>query len=282
MDIKECLNGCLSRLYYGIEYVNESGNTCTINAVCSGESNQSYACEVEILYAGKKEEYGSCISWDRNDSWIIGDGSRAYLAVKDKKLVLIQVRYNTPEMYSECAEWPDNPQISKEICSLEQIVKMTLETSSGWRGECYRERTYNLKQKKWADSMEVHCYCPECGAEIEKPYIQCPNGDWKEYFEDQWVCILHRSTGAVTIERVFPFPTESHEWEEIKTFLAEPQDPEGNQMAPQANEQAEEPEIIRIEGSDEARRQVNGVWQHMHGDYKYWHPMARTHKESKK
>ena len=37
-------------------------------------------------------------------------------------------------------------------------------------------------------------------------------------------------------------------------------------------------EIIQVEGSEELRRQVNGVWQHKHEGYDYWHPMARVHK----
>ncbi len=37
-------------------------------------------------------------------------------------------------------------------------------------------------------------------------------------------------------------------------------------------------EII-VEGTDEKRRYQNDVWQHMHGDYCYWHPMGRMHKE---
>jgi small subunit ribosomal protein S3 len=43
----------------------------------------------------------------------------------------------------------------------------------------------------------------------------------------------------------------------------------------------EEAEVIHVEGSDEVRRQVNAVWQHKHGSYDYWHPMARVHKEVK-
>jgi len=46
-------------------------------------------------------------------------------------------------------------------------------------------------------------------------------------------------------------------------------------------EEGEESEIIYVEGSDEVRRQVNGVWQHKHESYDYWHPMARVHKEAK-
>ncbi|MCQ1535513.1 30S ribosomal protein S3 [Methanosarcina sp. KYL-1] len=43
----------------------------------------------------------------------------------------------------------------------------------------------------------------------------------------------------------------------------------------------EEAELIYVEGSDEVRRQVSGVWQHKHEGYDYWHPMARVHKEAK-
>ena len=43
----------------------------------------------------------------------------------------------------------------------------------------------------------------------------------------------------------------------------------------------EEAEVIQVEGSEELRRQVNGVWQHKHEGYDYWHPMARVHKEAK-
>ncbi|MDD3042078.1 MAG: 30S ribosomal protein S3 [Methanosarcinaceae archaeon] len=49
----------------------------------------------------------------------------------------------------------------------------------------------------------------------------------------------------------------------------------------EASEDEEESEIIQVEGSDELRRQVGGVWQHKHETYDYWHPMARVHKEAK-
>ena len=39
-----------------------------------------------------------------------------------------------------------------------------------------------------------------------------------------------------------------------------------------------EGDVIEIEGSDEVRRYENGFWQHKHGEYGYWHPMARIHK----
>ena len=49
----------------------------------------------------------------------------------------------------------------------------------------------------------------------------------------------------------------------------------------EASEDSEEAELIYVEGSEEVRRQVNGVWQHKHENYDYWHPMARVHKEAK-
>lgn len=42
-----------------------------------------------------------------------------------------------------------------------------------------------------------------------------------------------------------------------------------------------EGEEIEVEGTDEVRRWIVGVWQHKHGGYDYWHPTARVHKESK-
>lgn len=38
---------------------------------------------------------------------------------------------------------------------------------------------------------------------------------------------------------------------------------------------------IEVEGTDEKMRCVDDMWQHMHGDYCYWHPMGRVHKERK-
>jgi len=37
---------------------------------------------------------------------------------------------------------------------------------------------------------------------------------------------------------------------------------------------------ITVEGTDEIRRYQNDIWQHKHGEYEYWHPMARIHKNS--
>lgn len=40
-----------------------------------------------------------------------------------------------------------------------------------------------------------------------------------------------------------------------------------------------EGDVIEVEGTKEKRRYVNNMWQHMHGDYCYWHPMGRVHKD---
>ena len=62
--------------------------------------------------------------------------------------------------------------------------------------------------------------------------------------------------------------------------VAEPEEAEEEPQA-EAAEEFEEAEVIQVEGSEELRRQVNGVWQHKHEGYDYWHPMARVHKEAK-
>jgi small subunit ribosomal protein S3 len=62
--------------------------------------------------------------------------------------------------------------------------------------------------------------------------------------------------------------------------VAEPEEAEEEPRA-ETSDDFEEAEVIHVEGSDEVRRQVNGVWQHKHGSYDYWHPMARVHKEAK-
>jgi small subunit ribosomal protein S3 len=61
--------------------------------------------------------------------------------------------------------------------------------------------------------------------------------------------------------------------------VAEPEEAEESQA--ETSEDFEEAELIYVEGSEEVRRQVNGVWQHKHESYDYWHPMARVHKEAK-
>ncbi|MDI9395083.1 MAG: 30S ribosomal protein S3 [Euryarchaeota archaeon] len=70
-----------------------------------------------------------------------------------------------------------------------------------------------------------------------------------------------------------PTPVETPE-------LAEPEEAEEEFQA-EPSEDIEEAELVYVEGSEEVRRQVNGVWQHKHEGYDYWHPMARVHKEAK-
>lgn len=71
---------------------------------------------------------------------------------------------------------------------------------------------------------------------------------------------------------------------ELVEEAAEPEAAETEEAEPEMSaegEEGEESELIYVEGSDEVRRQVNGVWQHKHESYDYWHPMARVHKEAK-
>ena len=80
------------------------------------------------------------------------------------------------------------------------------------------------------------------------------------------------SPAAPALEKAPQQPLEAVE-------VAEPEEAE-EEAQPEA-EDFEEAEIIHVEGSEELRRQVNGVWQHKHGTHDYWHPMARVHKEAK-
>ena len=66
---------------------------------------------------------------------------------------------------------------------------------------------------------------------------------------------------------------------EVVEVVEEPKEAE-EEAQPEASEDFEEAELIYVEGSEEVRRQVNGVWQHKHESYDYWHPMARVHKEA--
>ncbi|MDW7732390.1 MAG: 30S ribosomal protein S3 [Methanolobus sp.] len=47
-----------------------------------------------------------------------------------------------------------------------------------------------------------------------------------------------------------------------------------------SGEEPEEPEPME-DLVDEQRRLLDGVWQHKHDGYDYWHPIARVHKEEK-
>lgn len=76
--------------------------------------------------------------------------------------------------------------------------------------------------------------------------------------------------------------------EATESEIAEPEvaDEEESEVEAEESEsemadEDEEAELIYVEGSDEVRRQVSGIWQHKHGSYDYWHPMARIHKEAK-
>lgn len=77
-----------------------------------------------------------------------------------------------------------------------------------------------------------------------------------------------------------PAPAAAPEKPVEAVEVAEPEEAE-EEFQSEDSEDFEEAEIIQVEGSDEVRRQVNGVWQHKHESHDYWHPMARVHKEAK-
>lgn len=77
-----------------------------------------------------------------------------------------------------------------------------------------------------------------------------------------------------------PVPAAAPEKPVEAVEVAEPEEAE-EEFQSEDSEDFEEAEIIQVEGSDEVRRQVNGVWQHKHESHDYWHPMARVHKEAK-
>jgi small subunit ribosomal protein S3 len=82
-----------------------------------------------------------------------------------------------------------------------------------------------------------------------------------------------KSKAPAEPEKVVEKVIEEIEVAELEEAEEEPQT--------EVSENFEEVELIYVEGSEEVRRQVNGVWQHKHESYDYWHPMARVHKEAK-
>jgi small subunit ribosomal protein S3 len=78
-----------------------------------------------------------------------------------------------------------------------------------------------------------------------------------------------------------PSPAAAPEKPVEAVEVAEPEEAEEESQPEASAEDFEEAELIYVEGSDEVRRQVNGVWQHKHESHDYWHPMARVHKEAK-
>lgn len=266
MIFEECLAGCLCRLKCKVVY--KSGyddfesvripKKSFVEVIKSGESHMSYANVVDLYdeYSDLTEELGSRLNWDNHDQWINGDGSSAILGVKDGKLVVLQCNYD--RIHNSVCKWGKEYTVTKEICILDDIISMSFETSSGWKGDCYSER----------DESNEEC------ARTKR----------------NWLCVWHRSDGSVTIcDEMFPF-WEHNEIEMLKSITKKGKIDDSEipcaDVSPVGTnidyvDFTEESEIIEVEGSDEVRRQVNGIWQHKHGNYDYWHPMTRIHKEAK-
>jgi len=154
-----------------------------VEALNSAQASESYARKVwlhpepeeaEEFLLGERslrkepEVFGSHRWWSGDTDRLVGEGSAACLKVRGNSLVVVQQSYNEAE---EEGSW--NGPTERKICSVDSIVKMEFETTSGWRGECYPERVYPGGFDYW-----------------DQPFT-----------EGLWICILHRSTGAVTIDR---------------------------------------------------------------------------------
>ena len=172
MDKRNCLKGVLERLKMQI-FFNTPNGVEEVSAIKSYQSDESYTHQVTL----KNKTLGSYLSWGNNYSVVKGDGSSAFLEMDGENIVIVQKDY---DRNYEGGFWKGSttPQI---ICRVDDVVKMSFTTSSGWQGECYPERVYEKEDE----------------------------GGERSYRESDWLVVLHRSTGSVTIERDFPFPLTS-------------------------------------------------------------------------
>ncbi|WP_406658121.1 30S ribosomal protein S3 [Methanolobus sp. ZRKC2] len=79
---------------------------------------------------------------------------------------------------------------------------------------------------------------------------------------------------VVVEETVTEEVTESVSTEEPSEGISE-------EAAVETSEEAPEEPAPMEDLADEQRRLLDGVWQHKHEGYDYWHPIARVHKEEK-
>ncbi len=200
MKLRTCIDGVLSRLRYSIHFEKNGRNFVAHGVQNKQEDNEAtvniFTVSQESIHEPTLlkniKKCGSWITWDSENTWLVGDGSEARICRRGDNLVIFQDEFpfsdyetHAPGVVYEPPEWKI-PVIS-HLCEMPQVKKLEFETGGGWRGECYPERKYNNHR------------CPECG-KIVTP----------QYSENEWVCILHRSTGAVTIEREFPFDDWNH------------------------------------------------------------------------
>lgn len=190
MDKITCLRGVVDRLIAVITFRgqrrHDGASLWRVEALQSAQAGESYAKQVMVLPAHEGSAYiiGGRVPTGYEeialkelgskrgdigttaDTYFIGDGSQAILQVTESgDLTVTQSDYDSLFLGAG-GKWNGATE-PRRLCGLDDIVKMEFETTSGWRGECYPERV--------ADR------------------------------EDNWIVVLHRSTGAVTIERSFPF-----------------------------------------------------------------------------
>jgi len=201
MKIRECVDGVLSRLRYSI-YFEKNGKNFVAHGVQNKQEDNETTVHIFTVVSQEGihepaihqniKKCGSWLTWDSEKTWLVGDGSEARICRRGDNLVIFQYEFpfsdyesHAPGVVYEPPEW--KIPIISHLCKITEIKKLEFETGGGWHGECYPERKYNNHR------------CPECG-KIVTP----------QYSENEWVCILHRSTGAVTIEREFPFDDWNH------------------------------------------------------------------------
>lgn len=189
MKIKECLFGCINRATCKISYGDDKYVIAKREYPWIGDNFNVENSDGEII--------GSIVD-QYNNNYISGDKTLPLLRIFTDSLYLYIYQYDEGFEYPELLK---DPVKKIKVCDLQDITKMDFSTGGGWKGECYPERKY---KKTYV--------CPECGEKIKTKHLDfCPSycncGEHikLQYAENEWVCILHRSTGAITIHREFPF-----------------------------------------------------------------------------
>lgn len=251
MPKNEIILGVMERLRHSIYYrdVSEKGNT-VIRVVDSLQDGEAFY-NSEVTYLGKKT--GSFRNWDSEGSWTVGDGYAYWLRFEENKIRIYRSRFSERDI-----EVPEGTEMFAEVCDIEDVVKMSFFTTSGWHGECYPIRTTT----------------PKKGSQFKE--------------DENWGTVFHRSTGSVTFT---DFPLEImvlrsepdyidyvRESEERALQYSESFGPEYYEEAMASCFSPNEPIVYFIEGSEEVVRQENNVWQHKHESHNYWHPAERMHK----
>lgn len=187
------LKGVINRLNGEVYYTSSDGVNRSIISVndnqdCTSGEYEGITRKIWLKHVERHEgvsstildkTYGSFLTYLPNQEAILreGDGSLPDFIVENQSIYLLI------DNYYKIGEKMINKSYSSKkiknkkifICNISDITDMTFYTTSGWRGECYKERVYDESRER------------------------------NSFSEEQWVTVLHRSTGSVTIEKDFPF-----------------------------------------------------------------------------